>query len=82
MRIGFSWKVIGPGAAMPRPDLPPGVPVEAASFVQEVGYLEADLLAVGDPTPDVPFFTPEGEEFRLDRFRGVTPVVLIFGSHT
>lgn len=63
-------------------NLPPGVPPEAVPFLREVGYLEADSVAVGAPAPDVPFYTVDGEEFRLSRLRGVSPVVLIFGSHT
>lgn len=62
--------------------LPADIPPEAASFLEEVGYLEPDALTVGAAAPDVPFYTPEGEEFRLSRFRGVAPVVLVFGSHT
>ncbi|HTE18438.1 MAG TPA: hypothetical protein VK689_08665 [Armatimonadota bacterium] len=65
-----------------QPKLPPGVPVEAIPFLQEVGYLEPDALRVGDPAPDVPFYTPEGETLFLSRFQGLAPVVLVFGSHT
>ena len=63
-------------------NLPPGVPEEAVPFLQEVGYLEADTLSVGDPAPDLPLYTLEGAEVRLSRFRGESPVVLVFGSHT
>ncbi len=63
-------------------NLPPGIPPEAVPFLRSVGYFEPDPVKVGDPAPDVPFYTPEGEEVRLSRFRGETPVVLVFGSHT
>lgn len=63
-------------------NLPSGVPEEAVPFLQEVGYLEADALAVGDVAPDLPLYTLEGAEVRLGRFRGHSPVVLVFGSHT
>jgi thyroxine 5-deiodinase len=62
--------------------LPSGVPPEAAPFLEEVGYLAPDPVAVGDAAPDVPFFTPDGEEVRLGRLRGERPVILVFGSHT
>ena len=51
-------------------------------FLAAVGYFEPDLLRVGDAAPDVPLYTLEGEEVRLQRFTGDRPVVLVFGSHT
>ena len=33
--------------------LPPGVPLEAAAFLQEVGYLQPDRLQVGDAVPQL-----------------------------
>lgn len=33
--------------------LPPGVPLEAAAFLQEVGYLQPDRLQVGDTVPQL-----------------------------
>jgi hypothetical protein len=62
--------------------LPSDIPAGALPFLKDAGYLEPDRLSVGDEAPDVPFYTPEGEEVRLSRFRGVSPVVLVFGSHT
>ncbi len=62
--------------------LPPGIPPEAVPFLEEVGYLEPDPLQPGDPAPEVPLYTPEGERFDLARLAGVSPVVLVFGSHT
>ena len=61
---------------------PADIPAEAIPFLEKVGYLEPDTLSVGDPAPDVPLYTPDGEEIRLGRLRGVAPVVLIFGSYT
>jgi hypothetical protein len=63
-------------------NLPPGIPDEAVPFLDEIGYLEADTLRVWDPAPDVPLFTPAGEEVRLARLGNECPVVLVFGSYT
>ncbi len=42
-----------------------------------------DHLKVGDRAPDFALKTSDGSQFvRLSEFRGLEPVVLIFGSHT
>jgi peroxiredoxin len=66
----------------PKRALPPDIPPEAIEFLEEVGYLEQDTLKIGDSAPDVPLFTPGGEDIRLRDLPGRRPVVLIFGSHT
>jgi hypothetical protein len=62
--------------------LPADIPPEVVPFLQQAGYLDVDRLSVGDPAPDPPLWTTEGAPFRLSRFRGERPVVLIFGSYT
>jgi hypothetical protein len=62
--------------------LPPGVPAEAVPYLQEVGYLEPDGLAVGEPAPDAPVFTPEGDMVPLRHCWDERPAVLIFASYT
>ena len=66
----------------PAPNLPPDIPPEALPFLSEAGYLDPDRLAPGDPAPDVPFYTLDGEEVRLSQVWGERPLVLIFGSYT
>lgn len=67
---------------LPRRQPPSDIPPEALPFLEEVGYLETDSLAVGDLAPDVPLYTAEGEVVNLRHFPERRPVVLIFGSHT
>jgi hypothetical protein len=62
-------------------NLPTDIPAEAVPFLEEVGYLEPDRLSLGDPAPDVPLYTPDGET-SLSRLRDGRPAVLIFGSYT
>jgi len=66
----------------PRASVPADVPPDVVPFLEEAGYLEPDRLSVGDPAPDLPLFTPEGEEVRLSRCWRERAVVLIFGSYT
>ena len=63
-------------------NLPPDIPPDALPFLREMGYLDPDPLSEGDPAPDVPLYTPEGEEVRLSRWWAEHPVVLVFGSYT
>jgi hypothetical protein len=62
--------------------LPPDIPSEAAPFLQEMGWLDPDRLGVGDPAPDVPLLTPEGEARRTSGLWAERPAVVLFGSYT
>lgn len=62
--------------------LPAGIPDEAVPFLQEVGYFQPDTLRPGDALPDLPLYTPDGDEIRLSAWTGRQPLVLIFGSYT
>ena len=62
--------------------LPPDIPAEVVPYLREAGYLEPDPLAVGDPAPEVPFYTPDGEQIRVRDLQRGRPAVLVFGSHT
>lgn len=67
---------------MMKRELPSDIPAEAVPFLQEMGYLEADRLAPGDPAPDAPLHALSGETVTLARFFGERSVALIFGSYT
>ena len=62
--------------------LPPNLPAEAVSFLEEMGYLEPDRLAAGDAAPDARLFRPDGTGVRLHELLGEKPAVLVFGSYT
>lgn len=65
-----------------RDNLPPEIPPEAVAVLDAVGFLKPDTLAVGDPAPDVPLYTLEGERQALREMCGERPLVLVFGSYT
>ena len=67
-------------------ELPPDIPPEAVSFLQEIGYLQADRLRIG-MTPPLLVLTAlkEGEEGSpvvIGAADAALPTVLIFGSYT
>lgn len=44
--------------------------------------MEPDRLSAGDRAPDVPLYTPEGEERLASELWSERPAVFIFGSYT
>lgn len=64
-------------------ELPPGVPPEAAGFLQEMGYLDADRLRVGDASPLLTLIPVNGgDAVTIGRPDAARPTVLLFGSYT
>jgi hypothetical protein len=63
-------------------NLPPDIPAEAREFLQEMGWMDPERLATGDPAPDLPLFTPEQESRRTSQLWAERPAVFIFGSYT
>jgi hypothetical protein len=63
-------------------NLPPDIPPEAVPFLEEMGYLQADALKVGDPAPRLTLTRLEtGEPVQIGADASL-PTVLIFGSYT
>ncbi|HLK61236.1 MAG TPA: hypothetical protein VKU00_32100 [Chthonomonadaceae bacterium] len=63
--------------------LPPDLPPEVRTFLQEVGYLEPDHLKVGDAVPSVALTDLQsGETVWLGGPHLTRPTALIFGSYT
>jgi len=62
--------------------LPSDIPPHAVPFVEQMGYLDADPLAAGDPAPDVILYTAAGQPAALRDLLRDRPVVLVFGSYT
>ena len=64
-------------------NLPPDIPAEAVSFLQEMGYLDADRLAMGDSVPELILFTLDRKQMVVIGSREANlPTILIFGSYT
>jgi hypothetical protein len=63
-------------------NLPPGVPAEAVPHLLNVGYFQESPLRVGDSTPSLPLFTPNGEVTEFSTLYRDKPAVLVFGSFT
>jgi hypothetical protein len=63
--------------------LPPDIPAEVRSFLEEMGYLEEDRLCVGDPVPSMSLEAMDGSEpLSLGAADAARPKVLVFGSYT
>ena len=63
--------------------LPPDIPPDAVPFLQEMGYLDADRLHVGDLAPVLTLTSLAGNEPVTICVPGAAlPTVLIFGSYT
>lgn len=63
--------------------LPPDIPPEAASFLQETGYFEPDRLKVGDVVPPILLtMLNEGTPVLIGDPEASRPTILIFGSYT
>lgn len=63
-------------------NVPPDVPAEAESFIREMGYLDPERVAPGDPAPDGSLTTLAGVDTTLHKLRAERALVLIFGSYT
>ena len=74
-------------------DTPADSPLTMRQLLRRDDYrdLRSAKVAPGEPAPDFELprhdagggsVEPTGETVRLSRFRGVTPVALIFGSYT
>ena len=64
-------------------NLPPDIPPEVISFLEEVGYLDEDRLKVGDTVPELMLNRlADGAGVTIGGSSGQRPVVLIFGSYT
>jgi hypothetical protein len=61
--------------------LPPDIPAEALSYLQQIGYLDADRLKVGDPVKPMVLMPLDGDEpvFIPGEVR---PTALVFASYT
>ena len=67
----------------PQPSqLPPDIPLDAIPFLQNVGYLDAYRLHLGDSVPQLTASGPEGEEIALCSLWQKRQAVIIFGSYT
>ena len=67
----------------PAKTLPADIPPEAVSFLQEMGYLEADRLKAGDQAPQLTLHRLDtGEPVVIGDPAAALPTVLIFGSYT
>lgn len=69
------------------PDLPPGIPPEAAPFLREMGYLQPDRLKVGGVAPRLALnrLNPNSaadSSVEIGSPNAFLPTVLIFGSYT
>lgn len=63
--------------------LPADIPPEAVSFLEAMGYLEADRLTVGAQTPQITLHRLDtGEPAVIGDPQATLPTVLIFGSYT
>lgn len=63
--------------------LPSELPPEAVAFLQEIGYMDADRLRVGDRAPLLTLTALQsGEPVPLGAPEASLPTVLIFGSYT
>lgn len=63
--------------------LPPGVPPEAAAFLQEIGYFQPDRLQTGDASPRLHLKSLNTDEtVEIGSPNAALPTVLIFGSYT
>jgi len=72
-----------PDKPTPPPGLPPDIPPEVVSFLQEMGYLDADRLQVGMRVSPVTLTNLEGDRtVVIGAPDAPRPTVLIFGSYT
>jgi len=63
--------------------LPSDIPPEVVPFLQEMGYLDADRIQVGDRAPCLSLSTLDGTgTVTIGAPDAARPVVLIFGSYT
>ncbi len=67
----------------PAVSLPADIPAEVRPYLQEMGYLDADRLQVGDHVAPLALTAlRNGEQVTIGASDAAQPTVLIFGSYT
>lgn len=67
----------------PAVSLPSDIPAEVVPFLEQMGYLDADRLQMGDQAPRLTLEALHGgEPAVIGDTRAPLPTVLIFGSYT